>query len=49
MKKLSEIDMIKAVGFDLQESIGDLISILKNLQADMDKIKLVLKDKNIIE
>jgi len=33
----------------LQESVGDLISILKNLQIDMDKIKLVLKDKKIIE
>jgi hypothetical protein len=49
MKKLSEIDIIKSVGFDLQESVGDLISILKNLQIDIDKIKLVLKDKNIIE
>jgi len=48
MKKLSEIDIIKSVGFDLQESVGDLISILKNLQVDIDKIKLVLKDKNII-
>jgi len=49
MKKLPEIDIIKSVGFDLQESICDLISILKNLQVDMDKIKTILKDKKIIE
>jgi len=49
MKKLSEIDVIKAVGFDMQESVGDLINILRNLQAEIDKIKLILKDKNIIK
>jgi hypothetical protein len=49
MKKLSEIDMIKAVGFDLQESIGDFISVIKNLHTDVDKVKAILKEKNIIE
>lgn len=44
-KKLSELDMIKAVSFDLQESVKDLFSILENLYTDVDKIKSVLKDK----
>jgi hypothetical protein len=49
MKKLPEIDIIKSVGFDLQESICDLISIIKNLQVDIDNIKSALKDKNIVK
>lgn len=49
MKKYNEIDAIKAVSFHSQESVRDLFIILQNLQMDMDKIKLVLKDKKIIE
>jgi hypothetical protein len=49
MEKLSEITVIKSVGFDLQESVKDLFSILENLHTDMDKIKSALKDKKIIE
>jgi len=49
MKKLSEIDIIKAVGFDFEESVKDLFCILENLQIDVDKIKSVLKDKKIVE
>jgi hypothetical protein len=49
MKKLSEIDVIKAVSFDLQESVKDLFTILENLQTDLDKIKSISKDKNITE
>lgn len=49
MKKLSETAMIKAVGFDMQESVRDLFAILVNLQTDTDKIKTALKEKKIIE
>jgi hypothetical protein len=48
MKKSPKIDIINSTSFDLQESIRDLTSILKNLQTDVDKIKSALKDKNII-
>jgi hypothetical protein len=45
----SDVDRVKAVGFDMEESTKDLFFILENLQADMDKIKTALKNKNIID
>jgi len=47
MKKFTEIEAIKAIGFDFQESAKDLFTILENLYTDMEKIKSILKDKNI--
>jgi len=49
MKKISEINAIKAVGFDFEESVKDLFSILENLHTDVIKIKTVLKEKKIID
>lgn len=49
MKKSFEIDSTKAVSFHFQESVKDLFAILQNLQMDLDKIKLILKDKGIVE
>jgi len=48
MKKSTETDVIKTVSFDFQESVKDLFAILENLYIDVEKIKAVLKNKNII-
>jgi len=49
MKKIREINAIKAVGFDFEESVKDLFSILENLHTDVTKIKSILKEKKIMD
>jgi len=49
MKKSVEIQAIKTVSFDFQESVKDLFTILESLYTDVERIKSVLKAKDIIE
>lgn len=48
MKKIDELSAIKGVGFDFEQSIKDLFALIENLYKDLQEIKKVLKEKNII-
>jgi len=45
MKKIDELAIIKAVEFDLQQSVKDLFIIVENLYKDLNEIKSTLKNK----
>jgi len=49
MKKSIALETLEDISLTFQVSIKDLFIVLKKLQKDIDIIKTVLKDKNILD